>query len=119
MQLREPLFRSRVEFNERMDAAGLTTENCTYRAANSIVSFADGISIANEHQVRRGFEEANHDPLMVEVDADSKNPMLHKAEVMCAACGMCVVVAGGFTDVQSVSIAPESRECPVFPDTPE
>lgn len=111
---REPLFPSRDEYERRMDGAGLTTETCVFRAVNESVVMGYGFSIATEAEVREELLRHGNDPLEVVVDNSDSDIMRHKADIMCAACGMCVRIAGGYTDMQRVSLSPNDRECPVF-----
>ena len=111
---REPLFSSRDEYEGRMDKAGLTTETCAFRATNESVVLGYGFSIGTEADVREELLRYGNKPLEVVVDNSDPEIMRHRADIMCAACGMCVRITGGYTDMQRVSLSPNDRECPVF-----
>jgi hypothetical protein len=109
------LFESREDFDKKMISAGLTNNNCAYRAVNSVVSFAGGVNIYDVDEVAKELADVGYEPLLIEKDvSENVNVMKRKADVMCAACGMCVTIVGGYTDVQSVALQREERDCPVF-----
>lgn len=113
---RQPLFSSREELERRMDKAGLTPGDCVYSALNKSVnpSFGMGFYTGTKESVLMELAKYGNSPLEVTIDTESPDPMKHKADIMCAACGMCVTVVGGFEDDQQVVLDKEGRECPVF-----
>jgi len=110
-----PLFETREDFDGKMAAAGLTNYNCAYRAVNSIVSFAGGVDIYDIKAVARELAKVEYEPLLIENNTgDDVDVMKRKADVMCAACGMCVTIVGGYIDAQYVALQSNERDCPVF-----